>query len=135
MEHWEKTKEGDGPKVKPMKINWKSFEGPWNTHLCELFVQYCATQGFEGGNPSEAANEFVAGYFWERLARLRTIVKKNRPKGSETAEQTSARAGEEHLQALSVARRNSRRNQVRSHDFFDLTSKSDLMAVEVPRSY
>ncbi|PPQ74875.1 hypothetical protein CVT26_011470 [Gymnopilus dilepis] len=111
MEHWEKTKEGDAPKVKPMKINWKNFEGPWNTHLCELFVQYCCSQGFEGGTPSDDAREFVAGYFWERLSRLRTILKKNRPKESENFEQTSARTEEQHLQALSVARRNSRRNQ------------------------
>ena len=110
MQQWEKSKEGEPPKVKPMKVNWKNFDGPWNSHLCELFVKYCASQGLDGGNPSDEMQEFVASYFWERLARLRTIVKKGRPKGDETSEQTSVRTQEQHLQALSVARRNSRRH-------------------------
>ena len=113
MEQWEKTMEGVGPQLKPMKINWKSFDGPWNTRLCELFVQHCASEGFGEGNPSDEAQDFIACYFWERLARLRTIVKKNKPKDNETFEQTSVRIEEQHLQLLGVARRNSRRNQVR----------------------
>ncbi|PPQ75852.1 hypothetical protein CVT26_001351 [Gymnopilus dilepis] len=119
MNQWEKTKEGEAPILKPMKINWNNFDGPWNVHLCELFVRHCVTQGLESGNSSEEMQEFVAAYFWDRLERLRTIVKKGRPKVNETLEQTSTRRGEQHLQALSIARRNSRRNQ-KHHERIDI---------------
>ena len=31
MQQWEKSKEGEPPKVKPMKVNWNNFDGPWNS--------------------------------------------------------------------------------------------------------
>ena len=110
---WEKDGIGEGPKVEPMKINWRNWEGSWNVKLCELFVQYCVDKGLGDGNPSVSVKEYVADYFWERLLRMRSVVRKNAPKEGEDPELHSLRIKGRYLEALVTARRNTRRNQVK----------------------
>ncbi|PPR05293.1 hypothetical protein CVT26_011616 [Gymnopilus dilepis] len=112
MALWETDKTGQGPTVDPMKINWDNFEGPWNMQLCEAFVQYCIEKGLGEGNPPEDVKEFVADYFWGRLQRLRTTIRKNKPGADEDPETHNARVEGRHLESLVIARRNTRRNQL-----------------------
>ncbi|PPR02271.1 hypothetical protein CVT26_011747 [Gymnopilus dilepis] len=109
---WETEKTGQGPKIDPMKINWNNLEGPWNMQLCKAFVQHCVEKGLGDESPPEDVKEFVADYFWGRLQRLRTTIRKNKPTDGEDPDTHNARVQGKHLETLIVARRNTRRNQL-----------------------
>lgn len=113
MARYEEHNVGEPPALEPMRINWKALNGTWNEALCEKFVQYCIEEGFGDGNPNKDEIGQIVDIFWERLGRLRTWINTNRPKGTETVEETEIRSMGKHRDTLVIARRNTRRQQVR----------------------
>ena len=62
---------------------------------------------------SDADEEEIERIFFDRIARLNTIVNANRPQPGETARQAELRIARRQLNELARSRQNTRRGEVR----------------------
>lgn len=106
---------GEGPTLRPMRINWNNIHGRWNERLLQLFIGHCGTCGYGEGRMNDADEEEIERIFFDRIARLNTIVNANRPQLNETARQAEVRIAQRHLNHWARSRQNTRRGEVRSY--------------------
>lgn len=113
MAKYDEDELGDGPTLKPMRVNWNNIHGRWNERLLQLFIEHCGTCGYGGGEINDTDEEEIERIFFDRIARLNTIINANRPQPGETARQAELQIAQRQLNELARSRQNTRRGEVR----------------------
>lgn len=112
MKAYENNQAAEGPTLDPMSPNWENIDGKWNERLFQLFVNDCKVNGDEAEVATEDLEYEVQELFFNRLTRLRDLIRRSRGTDGEDEESTKRRLDLRKQHALQQQRRHSRRSQV-----------------------
>lgn len=114
MVRYEQTRDPRyAPVLRPMIINFESVSNAWNMALFELFRDYAQDQGYNEGELLPQDEQELQAIFFKRLERLHGIVKLHEPRPGEAERDAQRRALARRHEVAQMARRTSRRTEVR----------------------
>jgi hypothetical protein len=112
MKAYENNQAAEGPTLDPMSPNWENIDGKWNERLFQLFVNDCKVNGDEAEVATEDLECEVQELFFNRLTRLRDLIRQSRGMDGEDEESIKRRLDLKKQYALQRQRRHTRRSQV-----------------------
>jgi hypothetical protein len=102
------------PLLKPMQIDWRAGrESRWNQSLFMDFLPFFRRAIEAESALNMASDDVIETMFYDRLERLRRIVKKGTPRNGETADDVVRRMALDKVSVLRLTRRNTRQQSVR----------------------
>jgi len=109
--NFEVNRTGPGP-TPPYVPNWdkRTQRGEWNTTLFDLLMKQIGEEDGIAGDDTDT--ETLRELFFERLERVRRLVKVSRPKAGESPNDAQRRFHANHLRKLAAQKPHTRRQTV-----------------------